>query len=146
VEKQPEDFVGPPDLGFNERLLQTTATHAAAALNDYEKNFPQGRYLQDIHLLRGQMAVDLHDYPTALRLLCQVFDDPKHRELQADTAEAFASCVEDLDQPERRIALIEALAKDKIAFQHFHIFLHSNFAGGPLRPYEDFIQELAGKN
>ncbi|WP_009966093.1 hypothetical protein [Verrucomicrobium spinosum] len=125
-----------------EREKPFEAARPNAALDEYRKAYPQGRYLADVQLLRAGVAVDAGDYPLALRLLCSALADENHKELHMDAALALAQCFELLHDPEPRLALAKAIAADPAAWDRFTAFTHSASCGQRLRVYENWVSSL----
>jgi hypothetical protein len=121
------------------REKEFDAASATAALDAYEKAYPQGRYAADSRLMRGGVAVDTGDYVTALKLICETLDDETHRELHADAARHLAQCFELLHDPEQRMALARAVAANEPALKRFRMFVRSPTCGQRLRVMEDFV-------
>lgn len=127
---------------FVHREKPFEAAPVFAALDRYEMEYPQGRYLTDIRLMRGAASIDAGDYTTALRLLCGILNDEGHRELHLDAGLNLAQCFELLHEPARRMPLAKAIANDAEALQKFRQFAFSPTCGHRLRVMVDFVESM----
>ena len=54
---------------------------AFSALDDYDREFPNGRYAAEIRLWRGAASIDAGDWPLAMAMLVGTLDNPNQRDL-----------------------------------------------------------------
>ncbi len=116
-----------------------------AALDDYDKAYPNGRYASEIKLMRGGASIDKGDYPTALACLVSVLDDPTKRDLHYDAALELADCFSHLADDGHRAAILEAIKSNPRATIYLHRFVDGETCGSILRPLMPFFREVIGE-
>lgn len=118
------------------------AARVFSAIDNYEREFPNGRYKAEMRLWRGAASIDAGDWETALNLLVATLDDPSKRDLHLDAslnlADIFMRLIE---QPQYRPEIIAAIAKSLSAQQRLHQFMHSETLGARLCCLEEYLQE-----
>jgi hypothetical protein len=138
---------GPPAISGGQTIEAEGSDHeqlpaAREAVAAYEKEFPRGRYFANIRLWRGALAIDGHDWPTALRNLTATLDDPRQADQHLDAALNLGyAFLQLLDQPDQRGAIIDALEAQPAAQKRLWQFMHSETPGARLCCLEGFLRE-----
>jgi outer membrane protein assembly factor BamD (BamD/ComL family) len=100
------------NLLFSSQPKAVDAKRVGAALNGYDREFPNGRYAADIRNLRGMLAWRTQDWPRALALTLQTLDDKNEPVLQNEAAKRLYNIFMDglRDETERAhlIAAVKA--------------------------------------
>lgn len=114
-------------------------------LDAYEKEFPRGRYLAEVHLARALACLETHRFEEALRLLSGILDDASkhdlHHHASLRIAYVFMQLV-DLDQRAQTIAAIRAVPQCQPYLQRF---MHSDTCGARLQLMRDWLSAELGK-
>lgn len=79
------------------------------AIEHYERNFPGGRYLPEMMLLRCLAAAETQDWKTALTHLVTLLNDPAARDLHLDASNTTASIFMLLMEPKHRLGVKSAI-------------------------------------
>lgn len=85
------------------------------ALDQYDKEFPGGRYAKEIRDFRGTMAVRTRDWKTALGTTVAQLDDVAKPSLQDDAGERLTEIFNKLSDETVRPELLEAIKANKRA-------------------------------
>jgi hypothetical protein len=121
------------------------AQRVFAALDVYDREYPNGRYAAEIRLWRGAASIDATDWKTALDLLVATLDDEAKRDLHLDAALNLSDIfMRLLDQPELRPEIIAALRENRSAQVRLRQFMHSETLGARLRCMEGFLDQQFG--
>ncbi len=127
--------------GFEiERGMAFDREAVTAALDAYDREFPQGRYHWDVLLMRGIAAAESHDWPAAMRHFVTVLDNPDQRSLHLDASNNLCAIFMELLTPEQRPAIIKAVKATSGAWQKLDIFIHSPSCGWRLRILLDWLE------
>jgi TolA-binding protein len=94
-----------------------------AALDDYDREFPNGRYAADVRNLRAMTLWRIHDWPKALDLTLAQMDDKSKPDLQSEAALRLANIFADLAQAEHRADLLSAIRARPAATSRLQLFL-----------------------
>lgn len=111
-----------------------------AALDAYDREFPQGRYHWDVLLMRGIAAAESHDWSAALRDLVAVLENPEQRSLHLDASNNLCALFMELLTPEQRPAIVQAVKSTPGAWQKLDTFIHSPTCGWRLRVLQDWLE------
>ena len=93
------------------------------ALDDYDREFPNGRYAADVRNLRAMTLWRTHDWAQALDLTVAQLDDKSKPDLQPEAALRLANIFAELAQAEFRADLIDAIRTRPAAMAHLKSFL-----------------------
>jgi TolA-binding protein len=93
------------------------------ALDDYDREFPHGRYAAENRNLRAMTLWRMHDWGRALDLTMAQLDDKSKPDLQPEAAVRLANIFADLAQAEYRADLIEAIRSRPPAILRLKQFL-----------------------
>lgn len=115
-----------------------------AALDDYDRRYPKGRYAAEVKLMRGAASIDSGDFATAIANLTAVLDDPTKRDLQVDASLQLAECFSRLWDDAQRPRILAALREQSRGIFYLDRFLRSATLGSLLRPMEAFYREFVG--
>lgn len=80
-----------------------------AAIAIHEERFPDGRYADDLNLLRAGVLIDASKYAQALELLDAVLANPTQRDLHVIAALDFADIAQRLLVPAERVMVARAM-------------------------------------
>ncbi|HEV7406188.1 MAG TPA: tetratricopeptide repeat protein [Chthoniobacteraceae bacterium] len=141
----------PPQLSGGQTVKLARAhperlAEARAAVDAYQREFPEGRYAVTVRLWRGALAIDEKDWPRALGDLTATLDAPEQDDLYLD-ASLNLGCLflQLLDQPNQRVALLAALRRQPAAQRRLWQFMAGETPGARLRALEGFLRDqLAG--
>jgi len=123
-----------------ERGIPFDRTAVTAAMDNYDREFPQGRYHWDVLLMRGIAAAETHDWPAAMRHFVTILDNPEQRSLHLDASNNLCAIFMELLTPEQRPAIIQAVKATPGAWQKLDIFIHSPSCGWRLRVLLDWLE------
>ena len=123
-----------------ERGIPFDLAAVTAALDAYDREFPQGRYHWDVLLMRGIAAAESHDWPAAMRHFVTILDNPDQRSLHLDASNNLCAIFMELLTPEQRPAIIKAVKATPGAWQKLDIFIHSPSCGWRLRVLLDWLE------
>ncbi len=112
-----------------------------AALDDYDKRHPGGRYAAEVRLMRAGVAIDAGDYGTAIACLTAVLDDPGKRDLHLDASLALAGVYLRLLDDAERPAIVRALARQPQGLVYLDRLIAGGTCAARLRPLRAFIEE-----
>ena len=115
-----------------------------AAIQHYERDFPGGRYLPEMRLLRGLAAAETQDWKTALTHLVPLLNDPAARDLHLDASNTTASLFMLLMQPEHRLAVKSAIEAVPGAEEKLRIFRRTPSCAWRLRLIGGWLDSWSG--
>ena len=115
-----------------------------AAIQHYERDFPGGRYLPEMRLLRGLAAAETQDWKTALTHLVPLLNDPAARDLHLDASNTTASLFMLLMQPEHRLAVKSAIEAVPGAEEKLRIFRLTPSCAWRLRLIGEWLDSWSG--
>ncbi len=110
------------------------AGRVIAALDEYDRKFPDGRYAAEVRLLRGGVAIDAGNYARALELLTGILDDESKRDLHLDAGLGLADLFLRLIVADERVAVAEAIRGSERGRVYFERFVGGETCGSRLRP------------
>jgi hypothetical protein len=93
------------------------------ALDEYDREFPNGRYAAEVRNLRAMTLWRMHDWPKALELTLAQLDDKSKPDLQPEAAVRLANIFADLAQAEFRADLMDAIRARPAAMSQLKLFL-----------------------
>lgn len=116
-----------------------------APLNDYDKEFPNGRYAADIRNMRASALWRMRDWQPALKLTLTQLDEGVP-DLQTDGAFRLANIFAELSRPENRAALLAAIRGNPPAIEQLKLYLTKapNYRDHPLRFLGGYLQDQLG--
>lgn len=115
-----------------------------AAIVDYEREFPGGRYMREMRLLRGLAAAEAEDWKTALDHLVALLNDPAARDLHLDASNTTASIFMMLLQAEHRLAAKSAIESVPGGREKLRAFLRTPSCAWRLRLIGGWLDLWAG--
>lgn len=114
-----------------------------AALDDYDREFPNGRYAADVRNLRAYALWRTHDWAKALDLTLAQFFDSAKPELQPEAALRIANIFAALEDAESRAEVLDALRARPVTWPLLKKYLDT--AGGdrmhPLRYLGSYLND-----
>jgi len=122
------------------------AKRLLAALDDYDKQYPHGRYAAEIRNWRGALAWRMRDWTPALGLTIATFDDAAHPDLQPEAALRLANIFAGLADEHYRSDLIAALRKNPRAVELLQKYLGTIWKNQdhPLRYLDAYLADQLG--
>jgi len=113
------------------------------ALDDYDREFPRGRYAAENRNLRAMALWRMHDWGPALDMTLAQLDDKTKRDLQPEAVVRLANIFADLAQAEHRADLIAAIRSRPRAQLRLKEFLEKgpNDRSHPLRYLASFLND-----
>jgi outer membrane protein assembly factor BamD (BamD/ComL family) len=113
------------------------------ALDDYDREFPRGRYAAENRNLRAMTLWRMHDWGPALEMTLAQLDDKTKPDLQPEAAVRLANIFANLAQAEYRADLIAAIRSRPRAQLRLKEFLEkgSNDRSHPLRYLASFLND-----
>jgi TolA-binding protein len=93
------------------------------ALDDYDREFPNGRYAAEIRNLRAMTLWRMHEWGRSLDMTLAQLDDKSKLDLQPEAAVRLANIFADLAQADYRADLIEAIRSRPPAILRLKQFL-----------------------
>jgi TolA-binding protein len=113
------------------------------ALDDYDREFPHGRYAAENRNLRAMTLWRMHDWGQALDLTLAQLNDKSKPDLQPEAALRLANIFADLAQAEYRADLIAAIRSRPPALLRLKAFLEKgpNDRSHPLRYLASFLND-----
>lgn len=100
-----------------------TPKRVLGALDDYEREFPRGRYAADVRNFRAMALWRMHEWGKALDLTLAQADDKSHEDLQPEARLRLANIFADLEKAEYRADLLEAIRTRPAALRRLKEFL-----------------------
>jgi len=92
-------------------------------LDEYDREFPNGRYAADVRNLRAMTLWRMHDWPPALDLTLAQLDDKSKPDLQPEAAVRLANIFAELAQADLRADLMDAIRSRPAAMTQLKVFL-----------------------
>jgi hypothetical protein len=114
-----------------------------AALDDYDREYPKGRYAAEVRNLRGMTLWRTHDWGRALDLTIAQLDDHSKQDLRPEASVRLANIFANLDQSEFRHDLLEAIRARSGAIKYLKLFLArvANDRSHPLRYLQAYLSD-----
>lgn len=113
------------------------------ALDDYDREFPQGRYAAENRNLRAMTLWRMHDLGPALDMTLAQLEDGSKLDLQPEAAVRLANIFADLAHAEYRADLIDAIRSRPPALLRLKAFLEKgpNDRAHPLRYLASYLND-----
>ncbi|WP_395750502.1 hypothetical protein [Prosthecobacter sp.] len=132
-------------VGFEiERGVPFDRTAVTAALDAYDREFPQGKYHWDVRLMRGIASAEARDWSAAVGHLVAVLENREQRGLHLDASNNLGALFMELLTPEQRPAVMGAVKSTPGAWEKLHLFIHSPTCGWRLRVLEEWLEAQRG--
>jgi hypothetical protein len=118
------------------------------ALDEYDREFPKGRYSADVRNLRAMTFWRMHDWPRALDLTLAQLEDKSKPDLQPEAALRLANIFADLAQAEYRADVLDAIRTRPAAISELKVFLAKGPTdrAHPLRYLGSYLGDQLGLN
>lgn len=128
-------------VGFEiERGIAFDRASVTAALDAYDREFPEGRYHWDVLLMRGIAAAEAQDWPAALRHLVSVLDNADQRSLHLDASNNLCAIFMELLTPQQRPSIVQAVKATRGAWKKLETFILSPTCGWRLRVLQGWLE------
>jgi TolA-binding protein len=113
------------------------------ALDDYDREFPNGRYAAEVRNLRAMTLWRTHDWPATLDLTLAQFADPTHLDLRPEAGVRLANIFAALEDPQSRTDLLDAIRARPAAIPLLKKFLDASSADRthPLRYLISYLND-----
>ena len=113
------------------------------ALDDYDREFPQGRYVAENRNLRAMTLWRMHDLGPALDMTLAQLEDGSKLDLQPEAAVRLANIFADLAHAEYRADLIDAIRSRPPALLRLKAFLEKGASdrAHPLRYLASYLND-----
>ncbi len=113
------------------------------ALDEYDREFPNGRYAAELRNLRAMTLWRMHQWGPALDLTLAQLDDKSKPDLQPEAAVRLANIFAELAQAEHRADVIEAIRSRPAAMLRLKQFLEKGPADRthPLRYLVSYLND-----
>ncbi len=122
------------------------ARRVSAALDAYDKAFPDGRYSEDIRSYRAALALRLRDWKTALDLTAAQLEDANREDLQPAAAQRLDALFRQLADERYRADLLPVIKAHPKGRELLAKYLAFETGAHPLRYMGAWLRErLAGK-
>ncbi|MBB5351174.1 tetratricopeptide (TPR) repeat protein [Haloferula luteola] len=112
---EPFQFPDAPIPGGYKRAVMppsqtgTEPSSLLAAIELYQKDFPDTPYLADLSLLKAAVQLRQGQVDSSLPVLARIINDPSHAELRTEAGLYFAWIAQDLLEADRRQPIVTAL-------------------------------------
>lgn len=116
-------------VGIQQKLYQREnfdAKRVLGALDDYDREFPKGRYAAEVRNLRAMTLWRMRDWPGALDLTLAQLTDTKKRELIPEASLRLANIFAALEDAEARADLLAAIKARPAAIPPLKKFLEKS--------------------
>jgi hypothetical protein len=113
------------------------------ALDDYDREFPNGRYVADVRNLRAATLWRLGEWDKALSLTLMEITDEKHADIQSEAAVRLATIFAELAKAEHRAGVLEAIRGQPkaIPFLQAYTGAASKSRDHPLRYLQRYLSD-----
>ena len=113
------------------------------ALDDYDREFPHGRYAAENRNLRAMTRWRMHEWGPALDLTLAQLDDKTKLDLQPEAAVRLANIFAELAQAEHRADVLDAIRSRPAAMLQLKLFLAKvpNDRAHPLRYLVSYVND-----
>ncbi|HYJ05735.1 MAG TPA: hypothetical protein VEX43_11410, partial [Chthoniobacterales bacterium] len=118
------------------------------ALDEYDREFPNGRYAADVRNLRAMTLWRMHDWPRALELTLAQFEDKSKPDLQPEAGLRLVNIFAEVAKAEFRADVLDAVRTRPAAIPPLKLFLAKApmDRGHPLRYLVSFISDQVRLN
>jgi TolA-binding protein len=113
------------------------------ALDDYDREFPNGRYAAEVRNLRAMTLWRTHDWPATLDLTLAQFTDPGHADLKPEAAVRLANIFAALEDASSRADVLAAIRARPAAIPFLKKFLAASSSDRthPLRYLASYLND-----
>jgi TolA-binding protein len=113
------------------------------ALDDYDREFPKGRYAAEVRNLRAMTLWRMHDWSGALDLTLAQFADPAHADLKPEAAISLANIFAALEDASSRAEVLDAIRSHPAAIPLLKKFLEASSSDRthPLRYLASYLND-----
>lgn len=125
-----------PAIQYGDDLDEAKVT---ALLDQYEKEFPNGKYLSEVRMARALVCLETKRWEEALRILSAVLDDPTKADLHHHASLRMAYVFMQLLEPENRPAVRAAIQKVPASRRYLDRFMHSDTCGARLMLMSEWL-------
>lgn len=112
-----------------------------AAIHHHERQFPMGRYQDDLNLLRAGALIDAGKFPQALVLLESILSNPTQRDLHVIAALEFSDIAQRLIDPEQRASSASAFRRTPGAINQLRRLVDGDTFLSRLKPLLPWLEE-----
>lgn len=130
---------------FIERGLPFDRPAVTARIEAYEREFPQGRYMAEMRLLRGLAAAEAKEWQEALTHLTGLLNEQEQQDLHLDASNTVCAIFMELLDPPQRMAVKAAIEAVPAAREKLLLFMHTPSCGWQLRIMEEWILNWASQ-
>lgn len=109
-------------------------------IEDHEKRFPNGRYRQDLNLLKAASLMDQSDLTGAVRCLLEILGDPVQGDLHQIAALNFCEISQRLLVTSERDAVVEAFRKNPAALSKLKLLVNGDTYLARLQPLMPWLE------
>ncbi|MGV3661810.1 MAG: hypothetical protein ACO1TE_16610, partial [Prosthecobacter sp.] len=127
-----------------ERGLPFDRSAVTARIDAYAREFPQGRYMAEMRLLRGLAAAEAEDWKAALTHLTGLLNEKEEQDLHLDASNTVGAIFMELLEPPHRMAVKAAVEAVPAAREKLLLFMRTPSCGWRLRIMEEWIRSWAG--
>jgi outer membrane protein assembly factor BamD (BamD/ComL family) len=118
----------------------------AAALDEYDREFPHGRYAAEIRDFRAGLALRTRDWKTALALTAAQIDDKGAPALRGAAANRLGDLFDQLADERYRADILAAIKADRRGRELLTQYLAADSDTHPLRYMKAWLREQLGRN
>ncbi len=113
-------------------------------IGEYDARFPDGRYRDDIDLLRAGVMIDRGEPELALGLIQRILETPWQRDLHGVAVLNFGEIAEELGAPGRREGAIRAFRENPEAVETLRKLATGDTYLSRLKPLLPWLEEITG--
>jgi hypothetical protein len=113
------------------------------AVENYEQEFPKGRYLHEMRLIRGLAAAEVGDWKAALGQLIPLLNDAVARDLHLDASNTVSSIFMRLLESDHRLAVKAAITAVPGARKKLMAFVRTPSCAWRLRLIDEWLASWA---
>lgn len=115
------------------------------AVENYEREFPKGRYLPEMRLIRGLAAAEASDWKSALGQLIPLLNDTAARDLHLDASNTVSSIFMRLLESDHRLAVKAAITAVPGARKKLITFVRTPSCAWRLRLIDEWLASWAAE-
>ncbi|MEO7100634.1 MAG: tetratricopeptide repeat protein, partial [Luteolibacter sp.] len=124
-------------------ISEINAAEVFAAIDAHEARFPNGRYRDDLNLLRAGALTDSGNFEKSLSLLDSILTNPTQTDLHTLAALEFMDIAQRLLDPEQRIAAAEALRHAPGSMERLKLLVNGDTFLSRLKPMMPWLEDGA---
>jgi len=119
------------------------AERVMQALDNYDKQFPNGRYAADVQNLRAATFWRMGQWDKALRMTLAQITDTKHADIQSEAAIRLANIFAELANAEHRAGVLEAIRAQPAAIPFLQAYTGDAWKSRshPLRYLQRYVSD-----